>query len=91
MLPKNNKIKSAETLVIREAKKVDASDLIEYVNNVAVETDFLTFGAGDFKKTVEEEEKIIEEHSNTENRIFLVAELDGKIAGILNVGAASQG
>lgn len=90
MFSKHLKTKSGENLVIREAIAADASALIEYVNKVAGESNFLTFGVGDFKKTVEEEKIIIEEHSNAENRIFLVAELNGEIAGLLNVNASSK-
>ena len=58
MFPKNIKTKSGEGLIIREAIATDASTLIEYVNKVVCESNFLTLGVGDFHKTVEEEEKI---------------------------------
>lgn len=52
MFPKQLKIKSGESLIIREATPADAADMIKYVNEVAGESEFLTLGAGDFKKTV---------------------------------------
>ena len=58
MFRKNIKTKSGEGLIIREAIATDASTLIEYVNKVVGESNFLTLGVGDFHKTVEEEEKI---------------------------------
>ena len=90
MFPKELKTKSGEKLIIREAVTADASALIDYVNQVTGESNFLTLGVGDFKKTIEEEEKIIEDHHNTENRIFLVAELSGEVAGLLNVNASNK-
>jgi len=90
MFPKHLKTKSDEDLTIREANATDASALIEYMNQVIGESDFLTFGVGDFDKTIEEEEKIINAHSNVENKIFLVATIEEKIVGVLNVGANSK-
>lgn len=88
MFPINLKTKSCEDLIIREAIAVDASALIDYVHKISGESNFLTFEVGDFSKTIKEEVEIIETHSNAENKIFLVAEIDGKIAGLLNVDAS---
>ncbi len=77
-------------LQIRRATKADAQSLIDYVKQVATETDFLTIGAGDFKFTVAQEEQFIEEHNSTANQIFLVAELNQKIVGLLNVSASQK-
>lgn len=90
MLPKKIKTKTGEKITIREAKKTDALSLIKYLNTVAGETDFLTFGAGDFKNTIKEEEQIIDEHKKTKNKIFIVAELNKEIIGILNLGANNK-
>lgn len=90
MFPKHIKIKSGEELIIREAIAADAPTLIEYVNEVAGESDFLTFGAGEFKKTIEEEQKILTKHYESKNQIFLIAEIDEKIVGLLNVNASKK-
>lgn len=90
MFPKRVRLKSGEQLIIREAQKKDASALIGYVRSVVSETDFLTRGAGEFNKTNKEEEKIIEEHANASNSIFLIAELNGKIVGILNASGSDR-
>ena len=72
---------------IQKAKKDDAIAIIEYVRTVADETDFLTFDSSEFNKTVEEEQQIIEEHNSTKNKLFIIAKLDNKIIGVLNVQA----
>jgi len=72
-------------IIIQEAKKADAVALIEYVKKVADETDFLTFDSSEFNKTIEEEERIIETHGIAKNQIFILAKLNDKIIGILNV------
>lgn len=90
MINKKIKLKNNIDLIIREAKIIDASNIIEYVDDVSGETDFLTFGRGEFNKTLEEEEKIIEEHIKANNRIFLIAEINNKIIGVLNVNANNK-
>lgn len=54
------KLKNGLELVIREAKKKDAGKIIDYVNKVAGETDYLTFGKGEFSMTEEAEGNFIE-------------------------------
>jgi len=77
-------------ITIQKAKKTDAFALIEYVKKVADETNFLTFDSSEFNKTVEEEERIIEEHNSVKNQIFILAKFDEKIIGILNVGSSRK-
>lgn len=90
MFPYETATKSGRTLTIREAQASDAADLIAYINEVAGESDFLTFGPGDFTKTIEEEERILQAHADAPNQVFLIGELEGAIAGTLNVSAGSK-
>lgn len=90
MFPLIHTLKSGEELIIREAVPGDAAQLVSYINIVSVETDYLTFGEGDFNVSVPEERKILEESLKAENKIFLVAEVDGEVAGLLTVGASSR-
>ena len=69
-------------LVIRKARPEDAEALIEAVNVIAGETDFLSFGAGQFWLTVDEERKLIERHLESDNHLFLVAWIDDAIVGV---------
>jgi RimJ/RimL family protein N-acetyltransferase len=87
MLQKKFKTTTGKIILIREAKKEDAAALIAYVKKVACETDFLTFGKGEFRKTIKEEQQIIQQHAKAKNQIFLLAEYEGEIVGILNVNA----
>ncbi|MFA6023645.1 MAG: GNAT family protein [Candidatus Gracilibacteria bacterium] len=83
-------LKNGEKLSIREGKKSDASDLIKYLNQVAGESDFLTFTEGEFKMTKKGEEAFVEEAHKADNEIFLVAEIGKEIVGVLNVNANSK-
>ncbi|NMB24181.1 MAG: hypothetical protein GX986_01465 [Firmicutes bacterium] len=48
-------LNSGERLLIRETTTADAPQLIAYIEAVASESDFLTFGPGEFGITIEQE------------------------------------
>ena len=73
-----------EKVIIRKANKSDAKALIEYLNIIGGESDFLTFGIGQFGRTVEQEEDFIESALRKENALFIIAEVNGKVVGNLN-------
>lgn len=90
IFPREIPLKNGETLIIREAMKEDAAAVIEYLNDVVCETDFLTMGKGEFNKTVAEEEEIFEAHRQSQNQIIIIAELNGEIAGLANISANNK-
>jgi RimJ/RimL family protein N-acetyltransferase len=71
-------------VIIRRANKLDSKALIDYLNIIGGESDFLTFGKGEFGGSVYEEEIFIENTLKKENALFIVAEIQGKIVGNLN-------
>ncbi len=73
-------LKDGLTLEIAKAKKEDAAELIEYLNLVGGESDNLTFGANEFKLTVQQEEEYIEGLSEKKTTVMLVGRVNGKIA-----------
>ena len=84
MLSKNFELKNGEVLVIREAQKEDAAGLLEYVDKIAGETDYMTFGLGEFNMSLEDEEKFLVNCIETSNQLFIVAEAAGTIIGNLS-------
>ncbi len=79
-----------QNLIIKEAVKEDAKQIIEYVNKISVESDFLTFGKGEFNLSLEDEENIIETSKNTDNSLFIIAKIDGEIVGALNFNGGKR-
>jgi RimJ/RimL family protein N-acetyltransferase len=75
---------SNDELIIRKAVKSDAEGLIEYLNIIGGESDFLTFGIGQFGRSIEQEEEFIVNVQDKENALFIIAEINGKIVGNLN-------
>jgi len=71
-------------IIIRKTVKSDAKELIEYLNIIGGESDFMSFGAGQFEKTVEQEEEFIANALIKKNVLFIIAEINGKIVGNLN-------
>ncbi len=70
MIRKDLNLNNGQVVTIREGEKEDAGRVLEYVNRIAGETDHLTFGPGEFKFSLEQEEKFIESHLNSDNKTF---------------------
>lgn len=79
-----------EILVIREATTEDAQFIINYFNTIAGETTFLSFGAGEFQYTREEEVQILYNYQMTDNQVYFVGLINDQIAGIINLHASQK-
>jgi len=72
------------SVIIREANPKDAAKLINYVNALLEEPiSYLEMAKGEFKLTIKDEKKFIEDCKKSENSIFIVAEESGEIIGSL--------
>jgi len=72
-----------ESLEIRPVCEEDAQKVIEYINLVSGESDYLSFGENEFKITVEEEREIIRSFRERDNCLMIAARLGEKIVGLL--------
>lgn len=81
---------SDSSILIREATSEDAEEMLSYLEKVASETDFLTFGPGEFLLTPDQERNTLDSFSLRDNALYLVAEIDGKIVGSLNFSGGSR-
>ena len=87
-IPESNySLKNARVLVIRESATTDAQAVLNYLEVVCAETDFLSFGPGEFELTVPKEEAFIRQCRESDNQLFMLALLDDAIAGALNFTA----
>lgn len=75
------KLKNGQEVILREADKGDAKELIDFYNFVGGETDFLSFGKNEFKVTLEYEEGYLEKLRKEENSILILAVIEGRIIG----------
>jgi RimJ/RimL family protein N-acetyltransferase len=83
-------IKDERILQVREAEGKDAKQVLEFLESVSTETDFLSFGVGEFELTEKQEFDYLEKCRNTDNLLYLLGVLDNKIAGILFFSAGSR-
>jgi len=72
-------------LIIREARPEDAEQLVAYVTRLAEEPGInITLSPGEFNITAEQEQQIIADYHAALNSLFLVAEADGRLVGMLS-------
>ena len=62
-------LNSGERLLIRETTTADAPQLIAYIEAVASESDFLTFGPGEFGITIEQEKAYLTRALSKDNAL----------------------
>ncbi|WP_028389483.1 GNAT family N-acetyltransferase [Legionella fairfieldensis] len=81
-----------EILTIKKAEPEDAQEIIDFLNSIGGETDFLTFGQNEFPVSLKEEIDIINECLKKENSLMLVGKINQMIVSqlFLDVSNASR-
>ena len=74
-------------LLIREAEPKDAAELVAFLNRVSLETEFTSLDRDGILLTSEEMEIFLNKQASSDNQITLLAFLNDKIAGIVNITA----
>jgi RimJ/RimL family protein N-acetyltransferase len=74
-------------LTLRPASPKDAEQLLAYLEQVAGESENLTFGPGEFGISLEQERVVLQRALDTPTRLYLLAEIEGEIVGILTFSA----
>ena len=60
IIPQSHVLNNNQTLLIRKAATQDAEAVLEYVHAIAGETDFLSFGPGEFDIPLDREREILQ-------------------------------
>ena len=72
-------------MIVREAGPGDAEQLIAHVQRLTDEPDIdIPLAPGEFRVTVEEERELLRDYAHSDNSLFLVAEVESGIVGVLN-------
>ena len=79
------KLRDGRALVLREADSADARALLDYIEAVSGESNFLTFGPGEFELTEEQEADLLRRDSGAGGRLYLVALIDEEIVAVHGV------
>lgn len=75
-----------QKVIVRRAVKTDAKALIDYLNIISGESDYLTFGTGQFGRSIEQEKDFIENVLTKENANSIATKLPSDSSLLLNCG-----
>lgn len=73
------------TLQLREASAADAAQVVEHIQQIAIETDRMLISPGEYPLTAAQQAALLETHRGTDNSLYLVAHLDRALAGVTHV------
>jgi RimJ/RimL family protein N-acetyltransferase len=90
VLPHELTTRDGHAVTVREAQRDDAAELVRFIDRASGESDYSTFGPGEFELSVEEEAAVLEEAAASPSRLFLVAVIDGEIVGNLAFAAGRR-
>jgi RimJ/RimL family protein N-acetyltransferase len=77
--------------IVREGRSEDAEQIIAYVNRIAEEPGIaIGLSPGEFTLTVEQERQFIADRAAEDNSLFLVAEAQGQIIGVLTLRGGAR-
>jgi RimJ/RimL family protein N-acetyltransferase len=76
-------LKNGKVLIIRDATPDDAPSVITFVESLSGQTDYLSFGPGEFGYTEAQERAFIRNSEVSVNALFLIAFIDDAMVGIL--------
>jgi len=83
-------LKNGNLIVISEVLSSDANKILKYVNKISGESDFLTFGQGEFIMSVEQEAKYLDNTLRQNNALYISAKIGEKIVGTLSFSAGTR-
>lgn len=71
-------------ILLREAVPEDAEETIAIVQKIIGESDYLMLEPGEFCPSLGEQRQLLERCARSDTHLFLIAEVDGEVAGILH-------
>lgn len=83
-------LKNNKNLVVRKAMVEDTEEILNISNQVAGETNNLTYSSGEYYMTYDQQYTYISKLKDSKNSCFLVALVDGKVVGSLTFLSSSR-
>lgn len=87
---KTVRLKDGREMTIRPAEESDAEAMIDYLNHVGGESDFLTFGENGCRFDLEQEKQFIRDVRGQPNSAFFVGWIGSELACSANLMAESK-
>lgn len=83
-------LKTNLQLNLRRTEPRDAENVLAFLNQVAGESENITFGPGEFELSVEEERKFLQQATKSLTSLYVIAEISGEIAGTLTFNTGKR-
>jgi len=90
MESQTHKLHDGHELLIREAEAEDARSVLDYVQHVCGESDFLTFGPGEFELNEQQEKEFLGKNRETENKLVILGLIDSRVVSVLNLSGGQR-
>lgn len=87
---KEIKLKNGKTAILRSPIKEDAQAMIDYLNIIGGESDFITFGKNEFSMSVEAEQDYIERINSMDNSKNVLITIEDEIVGIASINSVQK-
>lgn len=87
---KEIKLKNGKTAILRSPIKEDAQAMIDYLNIIGGESDFITFGKNEFSMSVEAEQDYIERINSMDNSKNVLIIIEDEIVGIASINSVQK-
>lgn len=84
------KLANDQTLTIREARSEDAATIIRFINQISKESDYLTFGEGEFGISEEGEAEFIKAIEKSDNRLMICGFIEEEMVGQLSFSGGAR-
>ena len=89
-LAQHIELKNNLLLTLRRAEPKDAEQLLAYIEQVAGESENVTFGPGEFDISLEDERAFLQQTTTSPTSLYLIAEIAGEIVGTLTFSAGKR-
>ena len=90
MEPRIRHLKDGRELLIREAAVEDARTVLDYVEGRSGESDFLTFGPGEFEISEAEEVDFLRKCRESDNQLYMLGLIDDTVVSTLSFSAGHR-
>lgn len=77
-------MKNGSILSIRQAEEEDAEAILSFIESASKETDFLTFGPGEFQVSLSEQRAFLKSYKESPTSLYLIGLIEETIAASLS-------
>lgn len=79
-----------DSILIRTATPDDAPAILRYLNRISAESDYLSFGPGEFEPTEDQERRTLKKFQDSDCDLYLVGIIDDQIVSTLHYSARNR-